>query len=554
MNKKMEKKGKKWKEAKKEREEMEKKSVEKKKKKSLNEELMELVVPSSTYKDIDPDSMDSLTRNWKPNKNQDKNQQEEDENNNSSFQKHSHLKRKPSLRSVDDSLFHSKYAGKVISKKSLKDFSSDEEEDQQIEEEEDDDGDDFEMEGEEEGEEEEYEEEEDQKGGREKKVRKNKAERKIDRLFSGFGQDSEDDDDENEMNEFEESEGDEEEFGERFFGNEEEEDEEEEEKGDQSGSKPIKSRVLDEADELQRQLEEESEEPSAFKVMKNEENELEKAFHTRNQTNLFGNLMGLRIHMQNPLSLANRLPKSKHYHQFQNNKEIKDKLTEVNQSLMKLMEDFLEIKSCLKEQNEETNQYKRSKRPPPTDLDSLWNEIQEEEDSFKAFEEETIEKWNQRVLLSSGANAGKQFKAINQTVMNQVNNILEDSNRLIARTQTKRNQFHVFGTETGDDKLEKDEDIFDDGDFYQYLLKEVVESGSKDLDPLVFSQFLKENSRLNKKSKKHTASKSKGRLIQYETIEKLVGFMAPAPLPVNFFEKVERSQELFANLFGRRSN
>eukprot|EP01117_Protostelium_nocturnum_P006050 TRINITY_DN2178_c0_g2_i2.p1 TRINITY_DN2178_c0_g2~~TRINITY_DN2178_c0_g2_i2.p1 ORF type:complete len:551 (+),score=222.35 TRINITY_DN2178_c0_g2_i2:100-1752(+) len=550
MNKKMEKKGKKWKEAKKEREEMEKKSVEKKKKKSLNEELMELVVPSSTYKDIDPDSMDSLTRNWKPNKNQDKNQQEEDENNNSSFQKHSHLKRKPSLRSVDDSLFHSKYAGKVISKKSLKDFSSDEEEDQQIEEEEDDDGDDFEMEGEEEGEEEEYEEEEDQKGGREKKVRKNKAERKIDRLFSGFGQDSEDDDDENEMNEFEESEGDEEEFGERFFGNEEEEDEEE----DQSGSKPIKSRVLDEADELQRQLEEESEEPSAFKVMKNEENELEKAFHTRNQTNLFGNLMGLRIHMQNPLSLANRLPKSKHYHQFQNNKEIKDKLTEVNQSLMKLMEDFLEIKSCLKEQNEETNQYKRSKRPPPTDLDSLWNEIQEEEDSFKAFEEETIEKWNQRVLLSSGANAGKQFKAINQTVMNQVNNILEDSNRLIARTQTKRNQFHVFGTETGDDKLEKDEDIFDDGDFYQYLLKEVVESGSKDLDPLVFSQFLKENSRLNKKSKKHTASKSKGRLIQYETIEKLVGFMAPAPLPVNFFEKVERSQELFANLFGRRSN
>jgi protein AATF/BFR2 len=79
-----------------------------------------------------------------------------------------------------------------------------------------------------------------------------------------------------------------------------------------------------------------------------------------------------------------------------------------------------------------------------------------------------------------------------QSAVSQIHQALTtDSERLLTRTQQKRNQYRVLGTplpaETVQDKPapgvkktaappEFDEQIFDDTDFYQQLLKDLLDS------------------------------------------------------------------------------
>jgi protein AATF/BFR2 len=77
--------------------------------------------------------------------------------------------------------------------------------------------------------------------------------------------------------------------------------------------------------------------------------------------------------------------------------------------------------------------------------------------------------------------------------MTQVSQLLLDKDRLRKRTQLKRSKFQVIGKkvrnlnqpqftlyQSGNDNEDYDEQIFDDTDFYQTLLKEFIESNSTD--------------------------------------------------------------------------
>ena len=50
----------------------------------------------------------------------------------------------------------------------------------------------------------------------------------------------------------------------------------------------------------------------------------------------------------------------------------------------------------------------------------------------------TIDKWNTKVMLGSGAKGGTKFKALNQSVLTQTANALQDMHRLVRRTRVKR--------------------------------------------------------------------------------------------------------------------
>lgn len=81
----------------------------------------------------------------------------------------------------------------------------------------------------------------------------------------------------------------------------------------------------------------------------------------------------------------------------------------------------------------------------------------------------TITKWSDKVAAASSAN-----RFTDRNTWSQIEATLQtDGDRLLARTRKTRKLGVAEGIE--------DPEVFDDGDFYQQLLKDVVESRALDL-------------------------------------------------------------------------
>ena len=122
-----------------------------------------------------------------------------------------------------------------------------------------------------------------------------------------------------------------------------------------------------------------------------------------------------------------------------------------------------------------------------------------------------------------------------------------DKDRIIRRTQLKRNAFKICGKKAEDSNettkdessvstaakdrhlKDYDEEIFDDQDFYNQLLRELIDRKSNCLsDPIELSRRSIELQRLRSNNKKKVDTKaSKGRKIKFDTHKPMINFMAP---------------------------
>eukprot|EP00878_Enallax_costatus_P022260 GHUV01023604.1.p1 GENE.GHUV01023604.1~~GHUV01023604.1.p1 ORF type:complete len:138 (+),score=80.09 GHUV01023604.1:702-1115(+) len=86
---------------------------------------------------------------------------------------------------------------------------------------------------------------------------------------------------------------------------------------------------------------------------------------------------------------------------------------------------------------------------------------------------------------------------------------------------------------------DRDPETYDEGDFYQQLLKELIDSapGGNLGAQLAAARPAKRRKVVDRRA-------SKGRKLRYHTLDKLVGFMAPTQLTTPPF-----AEQLFANLF-----
>ena len=126
-----------------------------------------------------------------------------------------------------------------------------------------------------------------------------------------------------------------------------------------------------------------------------------------------------------------------------------------------------------------------------------------------------------------------------------------DRDRIIKRTQLKRGDYKICGRELfskpssgavipglvdlNDKRRENqhlkdyDEEIFDDQDFYNQLLRELIDRRSSNIsDPIELSRRSIELQKMRIKTKKKVDTKaSKGRKIKFEVHKPMVNFMAP---------------------------
>lgn len=140
---------------------------------------------------------------------------------------------------------------------------------------------------------------------------------------------------------------------------------------------------------------------------------------------------------------------------------------------------------------------------PATKLTHSAPPARDDSHRFDPFLRTTVSKWSDKVLAASGLalSKDKKFKAVNQNALAQVDHALSgagERERLVRRTRIRRGEGFPLGrakANEGDgeaeaaplegDKVkagkEVDDECFDDSDFYQQLLRDVVESRMLDL-------------------------------------------------------------------------
>ncbi|MCP9265293.1 Protein AATF [Dirofilaria immitis] len=105
----------------------------------------------------------------------------------------------------------------------------------------------------------------------------------------------------------------------------------------------------------------------------------------------------------------------------------------------------------------------------------LMKEYEKRHEHFAAFRSSTVSKWDERTtLINIGIvkNKKKDFSAFESAVLKQIEQIMNEKHRLLRRTQMKRHDIDRIGS---DESNNYDAEIFDDDDFYQQLLKELIE-------------------------------------------------------------------------------
>ncbi|KAK4100533.1 TRAUB-domain-containing protein [Parathielavia hyrcaniae] len=192
------------------------------------------------------------------------------------------------------------------------------------------------------------------------------------------------------------------------------------------------------------------------------------------------------------------------------------------------------------------------KRKREVDLDTpsqtIWESMHAVEQAAHSHRRKVLDKWSERVKKSNAAlSTRKLVNAEAQTLVSALDEQLLGSERLVKRARTPRSCAPAQAA----NKVEEDANIYDDADFYQVLLKELVDQRSTDMGApgeavaTVRWAALKET----KTRKQVDRRASKGRKLRYTVHEKLQNFMAPEDRRSWEEHAIDR---LFGTLFGQK--
>ncbi|KAJ2779763.1 rRNA-processing protein bfr2 [Coemansia interrupta] len=327
------------------------------------------------------------------------------------------------------------------------------------------------------------------------------------------------------------------------------------------------NRIRDELKKL-----EEGEKALLNRITQTAQDDVEKGKHVLNQTRMWEGALDARIRAQKFVTAANELPRTDLFAQILGNGAQMDDessykaLGDARNSVQQLLGSLIELRRVLIAQNEAAQQSQTGTKRKPQDnsdaIESAWQELEDVRDSFREYRDSSLEKWSNRVQVTANIGAAKKFKAVNQGIMHQIDQTLSTKDRLIERTQLKRAEYNIVGEKTDTaDKAESstvdshlrnlDSEIFDDTDFYQQLLRELIESRMVDSnDPMaeLGTRWSAVKQQTRSKKQNVDTKASKGRKIRYQVMEKLQNFMPPIPAGTWHEDMVN---ELFSSLLGQ---
>lgn len=121
-----------------------------------------------------------------------------------------------------------------------------------------------------------------------------------------------------------------------------------------------------------------------------------------------------------------------------------------------------------------------------------------------------------------------------------------DAEKLLARTRSSR-----LASDDDEGHIENNIEVFDDTDFYQQLLHDIIESRGSGVNGGAEPEWIRRQKASKAKRRKTVDVKaSKGRKLRYQVHEKLQNFMVPIAVSKGAWHD-EQIDELFASLLGR---
>lgn len=266
----------------------------------------------------------------------------------------------------------------------------------------------------------------------------------------------------------------------------------------------------------------------------------EKGQAVKKQLSLYDSLLDARIKLQKGLQSTNLLCE-----ESQLDAEAAS-LLEVQETALGLIETIFSLREDLMAQDKAALPPSRKRKYDDADtvnLADLWSDMQQMEDSFSSWRDHTLTKWSNKIQAASGVDKGK-FKVLNQGILAQINESKSDREKLLKRTQLKRFKSTSKSAISTDDVSE---DVYDDGDFYSEMLKDLIDSRMLDSTNSNQMKWVATKQPKQKKANVDTRA-SKGRKLRYHVHEKIQNFMAPIPMSTWHEEQID---ELFGSLLGQ---
>lgn len=273
----------------------------------------------------------------------------------------------------------------------------------------------------------------------------------------------------------------------------------------------------------------------------------DKGMAVRVQRRAFDSILNLRIRLQKALVASNT------FNEVEINQEISNKPYQAaEEAAVKLWNTIDSVRtSFLPEQARAKVGEKRKRDTIDVDTSSqeIWKNMLATEEIVLAHRRKVLEKWSERVKknTTTGAATRNLVKNESQTLLSTLDSQLVSSDRLVKRARIPRSCAPAQAAK----KVEEDVEIYDDADFYQLLLKELVDQRSADTGApgesvtTVRWAALKEA----KVRKQVDRKASKGRKLRYTVHEKLQNFMAPEDRRQWEEHAIDR---LFGALFGQK--
>ncbi|XP_065859189.1 uncharacterized protein [Euphorbia lathyris] len=286
----------------------------------------------------------------------------------------------------------------------------------------------------------------------------------------------------------------------------------------------------------------------------------------KNQKALWDKTLELRFLLHKPFSNSNKLPQESVRSSFcDSNEGVSAAYSDLITSSKKTLDSLLELEEALLEKNPSIcqssdgnsgNSKKLSNNSKSSDVESdeEWSRISEMHKRIAAFRDKSIDKWQRKAQVTTGAAAIKsKLQAFNQNISEQVASYMRDPSRMTKQMQLSRSAVRVFGTapeELGnankeDATADGDPELIDDSEFYQQLLKEFFETVDPTSSEMAFYALKKMRT---KKRKIVDRRASKSRKIRYNVHEKIVNFMAPRAVNIP-----PMAPKLFSSLFGLKT-
>ncbi|QSZ36119.1 hypothetical protein DSL72_007244 [Monilinia vaccinii-corymbosi] len=267
----------------------------------------------------------------------------------------------------------------------------------------------------------------------------------------------------------------------------------------------------------------------------------------KQQRKAFDSLLNVRIRLQKALVATNSLTTANDRDQEENPFQAAE------EAAIKLWNTIDGLRHDLSKASNTSKTGLKRKRgiDSATTSSVIWERMQASEVANIDNRQTILEKWSSKVRATTALPISRKLNpnAPQQSITSLLQDTLSSSEHLISRTKVPRSCAPVQKQM----KLTTDPNIYDDADFYQLLLKELVDQRMVDSasaatgetgKPMQWTAVKEARTRKNVDTKA-----SKGRKMKFTVHEKLQNFMAPEDR--NTWEDTARDR-FFATLLGRK--